>query len=109
MHAIVPDGRRRRSPWAEIPPRTGGDGRARRDDTIAELVRWARYLDPGPDASATQRAAAVQAVTDLVETPDALHDAWAASLRMLARGEVTRSLVALLADAMGEREISASA
>jgi hypothetical protein len=109
VHAVVPNGRRRRSPWAEIPARPRNDERARRDDTIAELVRWARYLDPGPDASAPQHAAAVQAVTELAETPGALHDAWAASLRMLARGEVTRSLVALLADAMGAPEISASA
>jgi len=106
---MVPPARRRRSPWAEIRPRAGNEDRARRDDATAELVRWARYLDPGPDASPSQRAAAVQALTELVEAPGALHDAWAASLRLLARGEVTRSLVALLADAMGAHEISASA
>jgi hypothetical protein len=95
-----------RSPWAEIPARGRRD---RPDSAVAELVRWARYVDPGPDASPTQRAAAVHALVDLAEGPAILHDAWAASLRMLARGEVTRSLVALLADAIGVYEVTVSA
>jgi len=95
-----------RSPWAEIP---GRGRRERPDSTVAELVRWARYLDPGPGASATQRSAAVQALVDLAEGPAILHDAWAASLRMLARGEATRSLVSLLADAIGVYEVTLTA
>jgi hypothetical protein len=79
------------------------------DDEVAELVRWARYLDPGPDASSWQREAAVRAVIDLADEHDTLHSAWTASLRLLARGEVTRSLVALLAEAMGSHEVAASA
>jgi hypothetical protein len=46
---------------------------------------------------------------DLVDEPAILHDAWAASLRMLARGEVTRSLVALLAEAIRVPEVTVSA
>ena len=75
----------------------------------AEIVRWVRFVDPGPDASDAQREAAVQVVLDLVDEPDDLHSAWTASLRMLARGEVTRSVVALLAEAMGASEVAASA
>ena len=78
------------------------------EDT-AEIVRWVRFVDPGPDASDAQREAAVQVVLDLVDGPDDLHSAWTASLRMLARGEVTRSVVALLAEAMGASEVAASA
>jgi len=51
----------------------------------------------------------VEPAADLADDPAMLHDAWAASLRMLARGEVTRSLVALLADAIGIFELTASA
>jgi len=101
----VPD-RHGWSPWAEIWPL---GARERQDSAVAEVVRWARFVDPGSDASAQQRAAAVQAVVGLVDEPAILHDAWAASLRMLARGEVTRSLVALLADAIRAGEISLSA
>ena len=79
------------------------------DDAVAELVRWACYLDPGPDASPWQRQTAVHAVIELADEPDVLHSAWTASLRSLARGEVTRSVVALLADAIGAHEVAASA
>ena len=78
------------------------------DDT-AELVRWARYVDPGPDASDAQRSAAVSVVLELVDETDELHDAWTESLRMLARGEVTRSVVVLFSDAMGAHEVAATA
>jgi hypothetical protein len=95
-----------RSPWAEIPPR---GRRERQHGAVAEIVRWARFVDPGSDASEFQRAAAIEAVVDLVDDPELLHDAWATSLRMLARGEVTRSLVALLAEAIRADEVNLSA
>ena len=106
MRPAAVGARRGRSPWTDIRPA----GRPERQDgTVAELVRWARFVDPGPDASEPQRAAALQALVELVEEPAILHDAWAASLRMLARGEVTRSLVALLADAISAHEMTVSA
>jgi len=97
--------------WVEIDPRDGRarDGRRMTTEDTAELVRWARFVDPGPGASDAQRLAAVGVVLDLVEEPDDLHDAWTASLRMLARGEVTRSVVALFTEAMGVHEVAASA
>jgi hypothetical protein len=83
------------------------------DDAVDEFVRWARFVDPGSDASEAQRAAAAHALVELSEeqeaVPDLLHDAWTASLRMLARGEITRSAVDLLAETMGAREFRASA
>ena len=79
------------------------------DAVTAELVRWAHVVDPGPDASAAQRAAARQAVIELADEPDDLHRAWTEALRMLARGEVTRSVVSLLAEATGDPEVAASA
>ena len=78
-------------------------------DDVAELVRWARYVDPGPDASDAQRAAAVRVVLELVDEPDVLHDAWTTSLRMLARGEITRSVVALFTEALGTPVVAATA
>ena len=78
-------------------------------DDVEETVRWVRYVDPGAEASDAQRAAAVRVVLELVDDADELHSAWTASLRMLARGEVTRSVVALLAEAMGAREVAESA
>ena len=78
------------------------------EDT-AEIVRWVRFVDPGPDASDAQRDAAVQVVLDLVDGPDDLHSAWTEALRMLARGEVTRSVVGLLAEATGDPEVAVSA
>ena len=104
----VVDGRRS---WLEIDPRDGRAHDARRmstQDTV-EIVRWARFVDPGPDASDAQRRAAVRVVLDLVDEPDALHDAWTTALKMLARGEITRTVVALFADAMGSSEVEASA
>ena len=100
-----------RQAWMEIDPRDGRARDARRmstRDTI-EIVRWARFVDPGPDASDAQLAAAVRVVLDLVDEPDALHDAWTTALRMLARGEITRTVVALFADAIGSTEVEASA
>ena len=85
------------------------DERRMTADETDEIVRWVRFVDPGPDASDAQREAAVQVVVDLVNEPDSLHRAWTASLRMLARGEVTRSVVALLAEAMGAHEVADSA
>ena len=79
------------------------------NEVVAEFVRWARFVDPGPDASDAQRGAAAEALIELAEEPDALHDAWTASLRMLARGEITRSSVDLLAGLMSARELRASA
>jgi hypothetical protein len=81
----------------------------RSDPSVLELVRWAHYVDPGPDASQLQRHAAVEALIECTDEPTELHTAWTTSLRMLARGEVTRSVVGLLADAMGEYEAAASA
>ena len=98
--------------WIEIEPRERSPRDPRRlasDALAAELVRWARYVDPGMDASDAQRAVAVQALIDVADDSGALHDAWTAALRMLARGEVTRSVVGLLADAMGAHEVAASA
>jgi len=96
--------------WIEIDPRDGRvrDGRMTTEDAV-ELVRWARFVDPGPDGSDAQRDAAVAVLLDLVDEPHALHDAWTASLRMLARGEITRSVVALFTEAMGAPEVAASA
>jgi hypothetical protein len=79
------------------------------DGAAAELVRWFAFVDPGPNASGAQRAAAIRAVLDIVDEPDALHRAWTAAMRMLGRGEVTRSVVALLAEAMGASELAATA
>ena len=103
--------RRARQVWMEIDPHDGRvrDGRRMTTDDAVELVRWARYVDPGPDASDAQRRTAVRVVLDLVDEPDALHDAWTAALRMLARGEITRSVVALFTEAMGAPEVAASA
>ena len=97
--------------WMEINPRDGRvrDGRRMATEDAVELVRWARFVDPGPDASDAQRLAAVQVVLDLADEPDVLHDAWTASLRMLARGEITRSVVALFTEAMGAHEVAESA
>ena len=97
--------------WLEIDPRDGRvrDARRMRTQDTMEIVRWARFVDPGPDASDAQRRAAVRVVMDLVDEPDALHDAWTTALRMLARGEITRTVVALFADAMGSSEVEASA
>ena len=83
--------------------------RALTSDDTAEVVRWARFVDPGPNASDAQRLAAIRALLEFADAPGALHEAWTASLRMLARGEVTRSVVALLAEAMGAHEIAVSA
>jgi hypothetical protein len=97
--------------WMEVEPREGRPRDAHRisADDPAELVRWARFVDPGPGASDAQRLAAVRVVLELVDEPDDLHDAWTASLRMLARGEVTRSVVALFTEAMGAHEVADSA
>lgn len=81
----------------------------RSDPSALELVRWAHFVDPGPDASDPQRHAAIQALIECADDPYALHTAWTASLRMLARGEVTRSVVGLLADALGGDQAAASA
>jgi hypothetical protein len=111
MPSLSPLERRARRMWMEIDPRDGTVRDARRiatEDT-AELVRWVRFVDPGPDASEAQRLAAVRVVLELVDEPDDLHDAWTSSLRMLARGEITRSVVALLAEAMGAHEVAVSA
>jgi hypothetical protein len=99
------------SQWMEIDPDDGRvrDARRMTTDDTAELVRWARFVDPGPGASEAQRLAAVRVVLELVDEPEDLHDAWTASLRMLARGEVTRSVVALFTEAMGAHEVAASA
>jgi hypothetical protein len=112
MRSISLPERRATRPWVEIDPRAGAPSDPRRlrgDDSVAELVRWARFVDPGPDASDARRAAAVQALIEGLDEPHALHDAWTTSLRMLARGEVTRSVVGLLADAMGSHEVAVSA
>jgi hypothetical protein len=112
MQPIMLSGRPARRGWMEIDPRDGTIGDPRRlatDDAAAEIVRWARFVDPGPDASSARRAAAVQAVIELADEPDALHQAWTTSLRLLARGEITRSVVGLLSDAMGAGDIAASA
>jgi len=102
--------RRAHQTWMEIDP--GGrvrDGRRLATDDAAELVRWARYVDPGPDASDAQRQAAVRVVLDLVDEADELHWAWTQALRMMARGEVTRSVVALITEAMGDPELAVTA
>jgi hypothetical protein len=103
--------RRARQTWMEIDPEDGRvrDGRRLTTDDAAELVRWARYVDPGPDASDAQRQAAIRVVLDLVDEGDDLHDAWTAALRMMARGEVTRSVVALITEAMGGPELAVTA
>jgi hypothetical protein len=106
MEPVVVNESDGRSPWAEIPPR---GRRERQHGAVAELVRWACFVDPGAEASEHQRAAAIEALVDLVDDSGILHDAWAASLRMLARGEVTRSLVALLAEAIRVSEVRAPA
>jgi hypothetical protein len=98
--------------WVEIDPRAEAPSDPRRlpvDGSVAEIVRWARFVDPGPNASDARRIAAVHALVECTDEPHALHDAWTMSLRMLARGEVTRSVVGLLADAMGSHEVAVSA
>jgi hypothetical protein len=112
MEPIPFPARDARGSWLEIEPRAQSPRDSRRlatDAAAVELVGWARYLDPGADASDARRAVAVQALIDVADEPDALHDAWTAALRMLARGEVTRSVVGLLTDAMGAHEVAASA
>jgi hypothetical protein len=68
---------------------------------VDELVRWSMYLDPGGVDDGAQRAAAVDALVELAERSDDLRAAWLAGRKRLRAGDVTRSAVALLADAMG--------
>jgi hypothetical protein len=67
---------------------------------VAELVRWSVYLDPGSVSTGAQRASAVDVLANLAEHPDDLRAAWLAALQGVRRGTITRSVVALLADAL---------
>ena len=59
MEPVTLSERQARRAWIEIEPRERSPRDPRRlasDALAAELVRWARYVDPGMDASDAQRA-----------------------------------------------------
>ena len=96
---VEPLPRRPARPHAPVVVHRSHQALHRRDEDAEarSLVGWARFVDPGAEASPAQVAYAADALVDASgDDPEIMHRAWLLALGHLGRGESTRSATELL-------------